>query len=93
MRHARWKTVQHAGGAGTGTACGAGASPGSSRDLSGAVVELAMFLTFDEAAVLESAAQAKGMTVARLLRSIIRESLARGVVPFIRLENNQGRGS
>ncbi|HEY1273169.1 MAG TPA: hypothetical protein VGF08_14340 [Terriglobales bacterium] len=93
MRDASWKAVQHAGGAGTALACGAGASPGPSRDLSGAVVELAMFLTFDEMAALESLAKAKGMTVARLLRSVIRESLACGVVSFTRLENPQGRGS
>jgi hypothetical protein len=52
-----------------------------------------MFLTFDEMAALESLAKAKGMTVARLLRSVIRESLACGVVSFTRLENPQGRGS
>lgn len=55
----------------------AGIGPIPSHDLSGAVVELAMFLTFDEAAALESAAGAKGMTVARLLRAVIQDSLAR----------------
>jgi hypothetical protein len=92
MRHARWKAVQHANRAGAGPACGAGASPGPSCDLSGAVVELAMFLTFGEVAALESAAQAKGMTVARLLRSIIRQSLSHRVVSATRLENGQGGG-
>lgn len=52
-----------------------------------------MFLTFDDVAVLESAAQANGMTVARLLRSVIRASLARWSLPIARLENRQGRGS
>lgn len=92
MRQALWKAVQHAGGAGTGPACDAGASPGPSRDLSGAVVELAMFLTFSEVAALESAAQAEGMTVARLLRSIIRQSLSHKVVSATRHENGQGDG-
>ena len=93
MLHASRNAVQHAGGAGSGPACDAGAGPGPSHDLSGAVVELAMFLTFDEVAVLESAAQANGMTVARLLRSVIRESLARWSLPIARLGNRQGRGS
>lgn len=93
MQHANGKTMHHAGGAGTDSACDAGASPGTSRDLTGAVVELAMFLTFEEASALESAAQANGMTVACLLRSVIRENLTRWRLPFARLENPQGRGS
>jgi energy-converting hydrogenase Eha subunit E len=93
MRHTSWKAVQHASGAGTGPASDAGASPGPSHDLSGAVVELAMFLTFDEVVALESAAQANGMTVARLLRSVIRESLDHRFGSVTRLENRQGRGS
>lgn len=75
MRQESRKAAQHAGGAGRVPACDAGASPGPSRALTGAVVELAMFLTFEEMATLESAAQANGTTVARLLRSVIRESL------------------
>jgi hypothetical protein len=51
-----------------------------------------MFLTFSEVAALESAAQAKGMTVARLLRSIIRQNLSHKVVSATRLENGQGDG-
>ncbi len=93
MLHGSSEAVQHAGEAGTVPTCDAGASPGPSLNLSGAVVELAMFLTFDEMAALESAAQTKGLTVARLLRSVIRESLARWSLPIPRLENSQGRGS
>lgn len=93
MLHGSSKVVQHTGEAGAVPACDAGAGPGPSRDLSGAIVELAMFLTFEEVAALESAAQANGMTVARLLRSVLRESLARWVVPVTRLDNSQGRGS
>ena len=93
MLHGSWPAMQHGSGARTLSAGDDGNSSGLSRGLSGEVVELALLLTSAEATVLESVAQANGMTVARLLRSVIRESLAPWVVPGTRLENRQGRGS
>ncbi len=93
MLHGSSKAVQHGGDAGTVPTCNVGASPRPSRDLSGAVVELAMFLTFDEVAVLESAAQDNGMTVARLLRFVIREKLTCWSLSTTGLENGERGGS
>lgn len=66
---------------------------GSGSRLDGEVVELDLLLTSDEATVLESAAQAHGTTVAHLLRTVIREGLARWRSPLAQLESGHGSGS
>lgn len=93
MLHGSWPAVQHGSGAGTASTGDDGSRSGSSPVLGAEVVELALLLTSAEAAALESAAQANGLTVARLLRSVLREKLARWSLPIARLENPQGRGS
>lgn len=92
MLHGSWPAVQHGTGAGTAPAGDDESSSDPSRGFAGEVVELDLLLTSIEVTALETAARANGMTVARLLRSVIRDSLARGFGPVARLENRQGRG-
>jgi hypothetical protein len=95
MLHGSWPAMQNGSGAGTATGGDDGASPDPSRGFGGEVVELALLLTSAEATALESAAQASGMTVARLLRSVVRESLARWLClsPGLRTAKGEDRDS
>lgn len=64
------------------------AEHGSESRLDGEVVELDLLLTSGEVTTLESAAQAQGTTVARLLRSVIREGLARRGLHLAQIESD-----
>lgn len=91
--HGSCPAVQHEGSAKAVLNGEDGNISASSRSSDGEVVELDLLLTSAEATALETAAQANGMTVACLLRSVIRDGLARWVVPVARFEASQERGS
>ncbi len=76
MLHGSWPAAHHEGGTATGPTKNGSAAlePGCGFD--GEVVELALLLTSGAVKALESAAHARGITVAQLLRFLIRECLA-----------------
>jgi hypothetical protein len=78
--------------AGLGTACtGRGrTAPDARSGFNGEVVELAGLLTSGQATALESRAHARGMTVAQLLRCLIRECLAHPAAGVPRLSTRAG---
>jgi hypothetical protein len=75
MLHGSWPAAHRESGTAAGRT-GNGRAPDPRRVFDGEVVELALLLTSGEATALESAAHARGMTVAQLLRFLIRECLA-----------------
>ena len=76
MQRGSWPAAHAESGTATGRTGNGRAAPDPRRVFDGEVVELALLLTSGEATALESEAHARGMTVAQLLRFLIREYLA-----------------
>ncbi len=76
MLHGSWPAAHRESGKATDHTGNGRASPDPRRVFDGEIVELALLLTSGEATALESAAHARGMTAAQLLRFLIRTCLA-----------------
>jgi hypothetical protein len=90
MLHGNRPTAHRGSEAESGRTQAGQATSDSPDSFGGEVAELALLLTTAEVAALESAAHAGRMTVAQLLRCLIRDCLVRWVVPAARLENSRG---
>lgn len=92
MLHRSGPAAHRESGKATGHTGNGRAAPDPRRGFNGDVVELALLLTSGEAMALGSAAHARGMTVAQLLRCLIRQCLARPMAGITRLGNREGGG-
>src|SRR5205823_1221727 len=92
MLHEDFPGARREAGMGTGCTGSGRGTPDPRCDFGGVFVELPLLLTSGEATALESAAHARGMTVARLLRCLVRECLARPAAGITRPGNREGGG-
>jgi hypothetical protein len=79
MQHGDWPAAYREAEIGTACTGNSRATPDPRCGFDDEVAELAVLLTSGEATALECAAHVRGMTVAQLLRCLIRECLARPV--------------
>ncbi len=71
-----WLAAYRGSESATGAAQENRAAPSPLRAFANEVVELSLLVTVEEAAALECSADLQGLTVAQLLRGLVRESLA-----------------
>jgi hypothetical protein len=92
MLNGKWPAAHRESATGPGPTGHGRETPEPQLGLDGSVVELPLLLTGGEATALESAAHARGMTVAQLLRRLIKEFHAGPTAEAARGENTEGEG-